>query len=449
SYTSVNRIVKFYDLLKRYNQIVLPSVVFLDDSTKKLTYTYDNNGNGVSEITEDFVNNNWLTSKKIFVSFDTNGKLLTYKEEYLDNGIWTIYSDIINNYDPNGNLILEEYRNFYQGELVSGVIANTFNSNNLIISSLNERVNGNLKENFELIEYSYNSDNKLTNKVVKTWSFNQQWVNSFQEFFNYNNNGLLETYISQSWEINKWKNLYKENYTYNNLLKISEKINEITVGENWLNDSRETFTYNANGILSNYQEDIWQINAWVNFSKVEHLYNQNGNLIISRRENYVNNAWQPASKIYYSYNEENNFIGGSCLIFVNDSWIPGIGVFMATYNNGQDTLYYFGKNINIDLINISEAENINNNISSFSLSQNYPNPFNPSTNISFTLPKSDFVTLKVYDILGKEIATLINQELNAGSYIKPFNATNLSSGIYFYKLQASKYSQTKKMILIK
>ncbi len=83
------------------------------------------------------------------------------------------------------------------------------------------------------------------------------------------------------------------------------------------------------------------------------------------------------------------------------------------------------------------------------LNQNYPNPFNPSTTISFSLPAKEFVTLKIYDALGKEVTTLVNEELNAGSYKNDWNAGNLSSGIYFYRLQAGKYSETRKLILLK
>ena len=82
-------------------------------------------------------------------------------------------------------------------------------------------------------------------------------------------------------------------------------------------------------------------------------------------------------------------------------------------------------------------------------SQNYPNPFNPSTNINFTLPKTEYVTLKIYDILGKEVAILINQELNAGNHTKTWDANNLSSGVYFYRLTAGKFTETKKMILVR
>ncbi|QQS35555.1 MAG: T9SS type A sorting domain-containing protein [Ignavibacteriales bacterium] len=85
----------------------------------------------------------------------------------------------------------------------------------------------------------------------------------------------------------------------------------------------------------------------------------------------------------------------------------------------------------------------------YSLSQNYPNPFNPSTKISFSLPGREFVTLKVFDILGKEITTLVNEELDAGKYEVDFDGSDLSSGIYIYQFKSGVYFSTKKMLLIK
>ena len=85
----------------------------------------------------------------------------------------------------------------------------------------------------------------------------------------------------------------------------------------------------------------------------------------------------------------------------------------------------------------------------FSLSQNYPNPFNPTTMINYQLPVTSSVSLKIYDILGREVATLVNQEQSTGSYKIDFNASSLASGVYFYQLKAGTFIETKKMILIK
>ncbi len=85
----------------------------------------------------------------------------------------------------------------------------------------------------------------------------------------------------------------------------------------------------------------------------------------------------------------------------------------------------------------------------YSLAQNYPNPFNPGTTFGFDLPKQEFVELKIYNTLGKVIETLVNETLNPGSYKVTWNAANHAVGVYFYRLQAGPFVETKKLILLK
>jgi hypothetical protein len=97
--------------------------------------------------------------------------------------------------------------------------------------------------------------------------------------------------------------------------------------------------------------------------------------------------------------------------------------------------------------------------SSFKLEQNYPNPFNPTTKIKFDIATNNppfnkggqggLITLKIYDILGREIQTLVNEKLNPGTYEVTFDGSNLASGIYFYQLKSGNFIETKKMLLIK
>jgi hypothetical protein len=99
---------------------------------------------------------------------------------------------------------------------------------------------------------------------------------------------------------------------------------------------------------------------------------------------------------------------------------------------------------------VSGINNINADNKSFVLNQNYPNPFNPATTISFTLPSNSLVSLTIFDILGRKIASLVNNEtLSAGNYTKQWNASGCSSGIYFYQLKAGTFSDTKKLLLIR
>jgi len=121
----------------------------------------------------------------------------------------------------------------------------------------------------------------------------------------------------------------------------------------------------------------------------------------------------------------------------------------------SDELNYEADGV-IDLIVDEESRPVNNPKiddylipKHFELAQNYPNPFNPSTTIEFSIPKDASVSMKIYDILGKEVATLVNEQKAAGTYILNWNASNFSSGIYFYRLNAGEFTETKKMFLVK
>ena len=115
-------------------------------------------------------------------------------------------------------------------------------------------------------------------------------------------------------------------------------------------------------------------------------------------------------------------------------WIVGNGVYRCeTTNGGGVTSIDYNKPGTMILL----------------LNQNYPNPFNPTTNIGFRIAEFGFVSLKFYDLLGREVATLVNEEKPAGSYEVKFDGSGLSSGIYFYKIQTGNFIDVKKMILMK
>jgi hypothetical protein len=106
-------------------------------------------------------------------------------------------------------------------------------------------------------------------------------------------------------------------------------------------------------------------------------------------------------------------------------------------------LYFDGNT----LVNI--RKNQNESATEYALSQNYPNPFNPVTKINFAIPKSGLVTIKVFDILGREVNQLLSKNLNAGSYTVDFDGSKLNSGTYFYRMEVNGYTDIKKMILVK
>jgi hypothetical protein len=180
-----------------------------------------------------------------------------------------------------------------------------------------------------------------------------------------------------------------------------------------------------------------------------------------------NNPGTYLSSLYYSFSEDNGQTW-SLNKQLSDAFDPHLGwpqqnkmgdyfdmisdnngAFLAwagTFNGEQDV--YYGRISQIPVA-IDDRQDDSGIPGTFSLSQNYPNPFNPATKIRYSIPQSSNVVIKVFDILGNEIETLVNEEKPTGEYEVDFNAGNLTSGIYFYKLQAGSFVQTKKMILLR
>lgn len=148
-------------------------------------------------------------------------------------------------------------------------------------------------------------------------------------------------------------------------------------------------------------------------------------------------------------------------IQINDrplEWSPRgyIPTLIEFYNAGADAGAIWvgidGANKRLYFDRFGAVTSVNNETgipSQYSLSQNYPNPFNPTTKIDFSIPKNSLVTLKVYDILGKQVGVLVNKEFTAGSYTVDFNASSLAAGVYFYTINAGDFTETKKLVLVK
>ncbi len=140
----------------------------------------------------------------------------------------------------------------------------------------------------------------------------------------------------------------------------------------------------------------------------------------------------------------------SVYVYQNDSLIESHllsieGTQIARINVIPDKGEVLVTNSNI----LSIDNNKNNSPLNFKLYQNYPNPFNPSTNINYQIPNDGFVTLKIYDVLGRKVATLVNENKKTGRYNVNFNASNLTSGVYLYQLKVNDFVSTKKLVLVK
>ncbi len=174
--------------------------------------------------------------------------------------------------------------------------------------------------------------------------------------------------------------------------------------------------------------------------------------------NKITLSWKTATEVNnYGFeiqrsNDNKNFVPVG---FVKGSGTTAEPHTYSYVDNIRGNFYYRLKQVDFNgAFEYSSVVEVSTLPETYLLFQNYPNPFNPSTKIKFVIPpvtsgKSSFVNLKVYDVLGREVATLVNEEKHPGSYEIEFNGSSLSSGIYFYRLSASNFTQTKKLILMK
>jgi hypothetical protein len=222
------------------------------------------------------------------------------------------------------------------------------------------------------------------------------------------------------------------------------------------------------GVLNNFTNYYWRVrarnnNVVGNFSAVWSFRTsgtapqeitslvevvQNFNLMNNMNPGQIHILLQKLNSALNYYIQERIFLANLNLqLFKLRVYILMFSNFM-TYSDGQSLIY----NANKILVLINGDNPSPEEITlpnKFELKQNYPNPFNPSTAIEYTIPENSKVSLKVYDVLGRETATLVDKEQNSGTYLVIWNAKSASSGIYFYRITAGNYSDTKRMVLNK
>jgi hypothetical protein len=181
-----------------------------------------------------------------------------------------------------------------------------------------------------------------------------------------------------------------------------------------------------------------------------YTYDVNGQKLSELGLSWSNGQWVNSSNDMFSYDAQENVIAASRYIWVNSRWIPTDWPF-ALADSAGNNYFYSGYSITLirKLIVTGVASPTGDVPVVCSLAQNYPNPFNPATTITYELPIASQVTLSVYDVLGREVSVLVNGRKNAGVHEVKFDGVNLPSGVYFYRLQAGDFCQSKKLVLLK
>ncbi|MGH1364630.1 MAG: T9SS type A sorting domain-containing protein [Calditrichia bacterium] len=379
------------------------------DEDISLAYLYNN-----YVLEEEFceayetTNNTWNSDKLTQFSYTQSGKIDTIYKENWWNNTWNAYNRSVFFYDPGNGRLLESV---FESTLVTGSWQNVSRQqhsyNQVGLDTIIVRqVWGNLGwENQSRTIYSYDQLNRFEKLTFDVWNdFSNSWDLSSQTLYTFvGSTTNISDFVVQSWDNGVWDNLGKTSYFYNSQNQFEEILNQIWVSGNWFNSTHFLYFYDNNNDLSEVQYQQWDnVSTWNDFIRTVYTIDGNGNQATWQEDFWVSNAWIPNRRCTNTWQ-----------LVVTSIEEPG------------STLPF-----------------------NFAL-QNYPNPFNPATTIRFTLPTTQKTRLTVYNTLGQEVAVLLDAVKQAGTHEVPFQAQQLSSGTYFYKLQAAQATLTGTMLLIK
>lgn len=297
------------------------------------------------------------------------------------------------------------------------------------------------------INYSYNTQNQLIQFIYQVYNENI-WENFRRVSFYYDLNGNEIQLLEEEWQ-NGWINkLLNTNY-FSAINKRDSLFVQVWNSINWENYAKTTFSYNQQTqFLESFSAIIWNNGAWENFIRRKITNDTNGNQILQVDQIWNGVNWENSIRRVYTYDNLNYILTAYCELWNGNQWYLDDGIIPIKNPDGFSRDFDMN-NVFIFYKTTSTVAELNLTPENFKLFQNYPNPFNSTTTIKYTIPHSGKVTLKIFDLMGSEVATVVDKYQTTGSYEVAFQTVNLSSGIYLYQIRAGKFIATKKSILIK
>ncbi len=392
---------------------------------------------------QDWNNGAWIDYKRTYNTTNLDAGNMEGISQTNANGVWVNTSKNIVNFSldmsDSSFRFLSVYS--YQWDANTSTWAQAgrseylYDANNFLIG-VNGYLNmGPLEIHYVRITYTNNSAGMPLTEIEEKFDFQiQQFKNEKRLIYVYNPSNLkdCQTETEAFWTDTAWQDTLRTTYTRNSMLNPTLIImGTLENGTVFQNTNRNQISYLANG--EDVTEDVhsfWDMNSntWTFNSRQVYTYTSFGKIDVYLFEVYSNGNYEPWLRTTNTYNSDNKLS-----IALDEAYSEG------SYHYKQREIYTYEPLTNDDVFTVNE----------YSLEQNYPNPFNPATTIKFGLNAASNVKLSVYNIIGQEVAVLVNKELNAGVYSVDFNAASLTSGTYFYRLETGEITQTRKMLLIK
>jgi hypothetical protein len=413
----------------------------------------------------------WINVQKDSAVY-LDGLEIIYDHALWENNTWTVKQRTYKEYNENGSLARLISDNFTQNDTTRSQITYVYDDNNrLSVATYSSVEDGTIVSQFRY-NFTYNAAGGVTETLME-FSADGGWVNHSLDLVEYNEAGFetMDTY--HLWEGNNWT-IYERNvFTVDVNGLVSEQITQTRMSGVLEYTDSLSFTYYENRTSESEVSAYWDEGAWVvmdsihyvhgmtgiskiewyfytgeewlKWSKKTYTYDERGRLVILLgEEGTAENAWANHDQLLYEYDNAGNPVKGEYFEWDGSAWMKANGVIDMDFD------YYVGYLVEAKYkLGPVAVEDDNLNPDKFVLGQNYPNPFNPETKISFSLPASGKASLKIYDMLGREVAELINGAMEKGTHTVNFIGRNLSSGVYIYRLQSGSFTESKKMMLLK
>ncbi len=336
-------------------------------------------------------------------------------------------------------------------------ISSTYSSGRLATSTIQMWQSG-AWTNMSRISYTYDGLGRIDVMTSQLW-IATEYFDDMRTTFTYGTGNRIETAVTERY-IGAWENYRKEVYSYDGNSNLTEMLTQNWSGAAWVDLLRTTSTYNGLNQETESVYQLWSGSAWTNQSRNEYTYNGSGELTIDRYSTWVGSAWSPSDvdTLKYSsgknietvtYNIGTGFLQRSNYTYDgNDNLILELGTTKTPFTeweNSDRTVFVYESILAVKVDDTPLPGD-------FALLQNHPNPFNPTTTIRYSLARPQLVHIEVYNILGQLVSTLENSEQGAGVYETTWNGKNangqeVASGVYFYRLKAGDFVQTRKMVL--
>lgn len=323
-----------------------------------------------------------------------------------------------------------------------------YDENQKLLLRLNLGLNGTSWDSLTRFNYEYNPQGQITQYTIQEY-ITDHWENFGRVSSEYDLNGNEIQSLTEEWQ-NGWQNLHMFTNYFSNINRRDSLLFQVWDSTEWENYGKTTFTYNQQtGFLDYFIAEIWNNGTWEKYINRRITNDQNGNQTLQVDQVWNGSNWENSIRRFFTYDGLNYTLTAFCELWNGTEWYLDDGDIIIENPDGFIIGFIMMNNVFIYYKTTGVNGEINSLADNYFLYQNYPNPFNSTTKIKYTIPLSGKVTLKIFDLMGNVVATVVDNYQTTGNYEVTFRADNLTSGIYFYQLQAGNFRATKKFVLLK